>query len=417
MAKVLIHSIVFSPDSLSTSHLLTDLAHELSKHGHEMTVLTTTPHYNVLPEALERQPLKPVGRRKWLFESQVGKIKVYHVKISAKGKNILARMTRGLRFHFYSLIWGLRGIPAQDVVLVDSLHLTIGLVGWILALRWKGASVYVLQDVFPDGLIRDGKIRSKPLIWFLRRLERFVYNRSKAVVVIAKSFERTVRPRIKDPSKVIRIPNFVDTDLYRPLPRDNEFTREYGLGKKFVVSYAGNIGNAQDLTPMLTAAEKLRDFPIVFLVVGDGIDRKRYEEEAARRDLTNIMFLGYKPREMMPLIYASSDISTVLLDAHVSGDGFPSKIYAIMAHARSVIAVCDEISDLALVINESGCGRLASISKPESFAEEVLKAYNEPEVIRSEGEKGRKYVLAGHSKTVIGQKYHELVTAIVEGAF
>ena len=51
MARVLLLTLVFAPDGVSTAVLMTELALELRDLGHEVTVLTTTPHYNVEPEA------------------------------------------------------------------------------------------------------------------------------------------------------------------------------------------------------------------------------------------------------------------------------------------------------------------------------------------------------------------------------
>ena len=58
MKKILIHTIVFSPDGVSTAYLYNDIALSFRSKGYEVVVLTTTPHYNVLPDKLEAQPLK-----------------------------------------------------------------------------------------------------------------------------------------------------------------------------------------------------------------------------------------------------------------------------------------------------------------------------------------------------------------------
>ena len=46
MANVLILSLVFPPDSVSTAQIMGSLAEELQYLGHDVTVVTTTPHYN-----------------------------------------------------------------------------------------------------------------------------------------------------------------------------------------------------------------------------------------------------------------------------------------------------------------------------------------------------------------------------------
>lgn len=55
--KLLIHSIVFSPDGVSTAYIYNDIALGFKDVGYEVVVLTTTPHYNILKGALIKQPL------------------------------------------------------------------------------------------------------------------------------------------------------------------------------------------------------------------------------------------------------------------------------------------------------------------------------------------------------------------------
>ena len=56
--KILIHSLVFSPDGVSTAYLYNDIALKFKDSGYEVAVLTTTPHYNVVDSELKKQPLK-----------------------------------------------------------------------------------------------------------------------------------------------------------------------------------------------------------------------------------------------------------------------------------------------------------------------------------------------------------------------
>lgn len=72
--------------------------------------------------------------------------------------------------------------------------------------------------------------------------------------------------------KLQTIPDCVDVDLYRPLPRRNAFAEEYGLLDDFVVLYGGNLGLAQDLESILFAAGALGHLPIRFVIVGDGLE-------------------------------------------------------------------------------------------------------------------------------------------------
>ena len=46
MANILLLTLVFPTDSVSTAQIMGDLAYDLQLFGHSLTVLTTTPHYN-----------------------------------------------------------------------------------------------------------------------------------------------------------------------------------------------------------------------------------------------------------------------------------------------------------------------------------------------------------------------------------
>ena len=269
MARILLHTLVFAPDGVSTAYLMTDLARQLQRRGHQVTVLTTTPHYNVLPDALAAQPM----RRRWgglLAESTVEGVRVLHVRMAPKGSKIWRRALDFIWFHVASVAASVRTVGAYDIVLAPSPPLTIGVVAWLQGVLRGVPAVYNVQEIYPDFAVNQGMLRRPAVIRLWRWLERFVYARSAAVVPISEWFARTIRTRGVPEEKLVVIPNFVDTELYRPLPRDNAFAREHGLVDRFTVLYGGNIGLSQDWESFLHAAERLRDHPIDFVVVGGG---------------------------------------------------------------------------------------------------------------------------------------------------
>lgn len=408
MANVLIHSLVFTPDGVSNAYLYRDLAVELQKRGHNVTVLTTTPHYNVIPEENKKQPIK----KKWggLFSvSSIGNVFVIHIPMFKKSSSRVSRIISAFWFHLGAVIIGIINVPRQDIVISSSPPLSIGLIGIFMAYIWKARSVYIVQDVFPDGLIRQGKIKSRYLIWIFKKIERIVYRNSDRVVVIARSFYNTLIKRINKPDKLCLIENFVDIELYKPLPRHNSISAKYDLDDFFVVSYVGNIGNGQDFTPVIYAAEKLNHLPIRFVFAGDGIMRKKLESIVLEKKLSNIIVLGYIPRDITPLLNASSDVCLVLLSTHIKGDGFPSKIYTIMACGRTAIVMADDGSDLKRIVQDSQCGRVIQVGNKEKFIEEVIRAYCAGDALKKEGENARFYVEKNFSKEAIGLRYAKMI--------
>ena len=76
--KILIHSIAFNPDGVSTAYLYNDIALGLKQNGYDIVVLTTTPHYNILESELIKFDLKKFFFGLY-FESNFEGIRVIHI--------------------------------------------------------------------------------------------------------------------------------------------------------------------------------------------------------------------------------------------------------------------------------------------------------------------------------------------------
>ncbi|MBU1811362.1 MAG: glycosyltransferase family 4 protein [Candidatus Omnitrophica bacterium] len=411
MSRVLLHSLVFSPDSVSTSYIITDLALELKRLGHDVTVLTTTPHYNIDKEALKSQPLK----RKWLgilYYSQCGGIPVWHVKIPMKGSKIWVRGLDYVRFHLVSLLVSLFLLKKQDIIIANSPPLTIGIIGYLLALRWGARSIYVVQELYPDIAISRGVIKQKILIDLARYLEKLVYRWNTRIVTITEQFKKTISTRGVLPGKISFIPNGVDCEFYCPLSKNKAFLEANGLIGDFVVLYAGNIGLMQDWESVVFAAQHLSDYPIKFVVVGDGIRRKWLEDRIEQLNLKNIILIAYQPKQLMPLINASADITMIPMTRIGIKDGFPSKIYASFASAKPVIVSADIDSEMEQLIEISGCGRAVPPENNDAFCDAVLRAFNEKALLVDEGMRGRAFVLKHYSKQASAAKYNLIISEL-----
>lgn len=407
MAKVLIHSLVFAPDGVSTAYIMTDLASELSRLGHAVTVLTTTPHYNLEASATAAYTMTPVGDN--VFRGQVGDVAVWHISMPMKGNKIATRMADYIKFHLRSLSVAATRLDDFDVVIAPSPPLTIGLIGATIGAMKRAPSIYNLQELFPDAAVNDGLLKNRPMIGLMRVLERAVYAANDRIVAISDAFASVLRARSVPDRKIVVIPNFVDTTTYRPRERRNDFAASNGLTDDFVVLYAGNIGKTQDWESFLYAAKSLRARPITFALSGDGLRGEWLRAEIGRRNLSNVRVLGYLPRHQMPLLYASSDIGIIPMKAKTTIDTFPSKVYTHFACGKPVIVSADEGSELKRVINESGCGSVVSSDNPQAFTSAIEQAFERRDSLPAEGAKGRAYVERTYSKEAVAARYSALI--------
>ena len=409
--KILIHSLIFSPDGVSTAYLYNDIALAFKNAGYDVVVLSTTPHFNVVPEQLEKQPMK-WGiwglYKKSLFEG----IPVYHVP-QKKFKSTLLRIIGFVYWHIVSFFVGLT-IKNVDVIVSPSPPLTIGrlnnLLGWL-----KGCKVvYNVQEIYPDIL---NKPETSIVHRYLRGMEKRVYNNSAAVTTIDQVFYDTIVDRFKDRSKLHIIPNFVDTELY------HEGVSIAGLDKKLFpqnesikLLYAGNIGFAQDWEPLVRLAEKTRDLNVEYFLIGMGVKKKWVEDEKRLRGLDKLHILDYQPRHMMPAILAYSDLQYIFMTPEQEGMGFPSKVYTIMACGRPLLVCSGDNTPIVNFLKPIGCAKLVTNHDLEQKTDEMAQWLSTMtrEKLRGMGTKGEVVIKQSYTKEKVTKQYVELVNSILE---
>jgi colanic acid biosynthesis glycosyl transferase WcaI len=413
MAEILLLSLVFPPDGVSTAQIMGELAVDLGKHGHRVTVISTIPHYNRNLENEKYQPLRP----KWgkiLCQSEYYGMTVYHTFMPPKGKNILLRLLAWAFFHIMSILAGLTIVPRPSVIIAPSPPLTIGLCAWLLGILHRAPYIYNVQEIYPDIAIRLGAVRNRWIIGFLYCLEKFVYSKASAVTVIASRMREQLLKKGVSNDKVHVIPNFVDVSDLAPLNKDNDFSRKHNLYNQFVVSYAGNMGPAQGLEHFIDAANILKEEAgICFLMMGDGTLRESLQQRIEGYNPGNVFFLPYQPYSLMAQAYAASDLCLVSQALETGSEAVPSKVYRIMACARPVLAAADQNSDLAHLVRDASCGAFVLPGSAEALAEMVMRAYRNQQEWQKMGMSGREHVVRYYARATVTNQYHELIENIV----
>lgn len=414
--KILIHSIAFSPDGVSTAYLYNDLALAFKAAGFEVVVLTTTPHYNRIETEIKKQPLK--SRVLGLFYvSNYKGIKVIHVP----QKKFSSALLRIISFFYWHMVSFFLGLFEKNVSLIisPSPPLTIGLINIIIARIKRARVIYNVQEIYPDFLINQGKLNFKPAIRFLTKLEKLVYNYSNAVTTIDKVFYSTIENRFEDKSKLRLIPNFVDTEIYKPVPVTIEFYNENFQKKDDILKlmYAGNIGHAQDWEPLLFLAKHFSNRKVEFWVIGEGVMKPYLQEQVKLLQLNNIHIIPYQERSQMPLLIAYADLHFIFMSPKMDGQGFPSKVYTIMACAKPLLVLSTENTPIHNFLDPLNCSLLIS---ENNLTDKCLRLVNVMETVLNKKEellklglKGYDHIQNQYSKEVVTTKYVELVNELL----
>lgn len=409
--KILIHTLIFSPDGVSTAYLYNDIALAFQKNGWDVVVLSTTPHFNVVEEQLAEQPMK-WGVWGLYKKSSFKGISVYHVP-QKKFKSTLLRLVGFVYWHIVSFLMALF-MKNIDVILSPSPPLTIGrLNNWLGKL--KGCKVvYNVQEIYPDIL---NKPETSLVHRYLRSMERKVYNQSDAVTTIDQIFYDTIVDRFEDHSKLHIIPNFVDTDLYKSGVSTAKLDKSLFPENDYIkLLYAGNIGWAQDWKPLVKLAEKTRNLPVEYFLIGMGKMRSWVEEQKQTLGLDKLHILDYQPRHLMPAILAYSDLQYIFMTPESEGMGFPSKVYTIMACGRPLLVCSGENTPIVNFLKPIGCAKLITDHDLDRKTDEMTQwlAGMTREKLREMGAKGEAVVKAEYAKEIVTNKYVELVNSLLE---
>ncbi|NNC72965.1 MAG: glycosyltransferase family 4 protein [Sphingomonadaceae bacterium] len=361
--------------------MLTDIAEGLAARGWSVTAIASRRTYD--------------GDGALLPESEtINCVEVHRIGTTGFGRSSLTgRAADYLSFYRAARHAARRHVRPGDIAVVktDPPLLSVATGG---TLRRKGARlVHWLQDIYPETATALG-IRL-PFVSLLKKRRNRSLETAGHIVAISEGMKSRLIAQGIDPDSITVLPNFADEEAIRPLPRlENPLRSEWGFGEDdFVIGYSGNLGRAHDIDTMLGAAEQLRDDErFKFLFVGGGYLRTRLDEEARRRELTNIVTRPYQPRSELNQSLALPDIHWISLRPELEGLIMPSKLYGVAAAGRPVIMVGDPEGDIGRIIRGHEFGLTVVPGDAKGFAETVRRFAGAPAEAKRFGSNARAYI-------------------------
>jgi len=162
------------------------------------------------------------------------------------------------------------------------------------------------------------------------------------------------------------------------------------------------------------AARLLEEEPTIRMVlVGDEAVKGSLQQSVERAGLTNVQFIPFQERELLPWVLASADVSLLTLKRGMGTDSVPSKCYSIMASGRPIIASVDEGSDTWNVIQRADCGLCLEPENPPALAKAILELHRHEGLRARLATNGRQYAVRRHSKLAAAQEFYNLLRSLV----
>lgn len=403
MHLLLIHQAFAGPDDPGgTRHF--EFARHLVREGHTVTIVASNLAYKT------GKPVVPL--RGLVAEQQIEGVRVLRAyTLPTIHRSFVWRVVAFLSFMLTSAIAALRA-GNVDLVMGTSPPIFQAVSAWIVSVLRRRPFLLEVRDLWPEFAIDIGVLKNPVLIWLSRRLEAFLYARATHLLVNSPAYRDYLMTKQVADERITLIPNGVDPTMFDPHADGSRLRKQTGLEDKFVVTYAGALGMANDLPTVLQAAEILRERgDLHFLVVGDGKERAALEARAQQLQLPNLTFIGPFPKSEMGAVLAASDACLAILrNIPMFRTTYPNKVFDYMAAGKpTVLAIDGVIRD---VIEASRGGVFVPPGDAAALANGVVRLADDRATACAMGRSARAYVVQFFNRAQHAQQFALLVAQL-----
>lgn len=385
--RILIISNHFYPEEFRCN----DLAFELSRRGHAVSVLTGIPDY----------PMGKFHKGYGIFRKRIEEkqgVKVYRSFIVPRGRGGKVRLLLNYASSLMAQCWDaiLMGLFGHyDYVLVhETSPVMVGVPGVIVSKMKRIPMDFWVLDLWPESLQDAGGIDNPRILRVFEKLTKWIYNHSRNILISSRGFRESICEKGDYVKKLVYFPNWPDLNL-----KKNDFNTQQNdfrlptMPRGFIVMFAGNIGEAQDMDSLMLAALQLKsERDIHFVIIGDGRKRPFVEEFVRDNGLEATVHLtGRYPIEAMPAFFELADVMMVTLkDSKIFNRTAPAKLQAYMNAGRPIAAMMN--GEGSAIIKEAACGYSVDAGDYAGLAQLIRNMKDmESSELEEMGEKGKKY--------------------------
>lgn len=362
-SHILIVYQFFYPENFRTN----DIALELVKRGHKVTVLTGIPNY---PEG---KFYKGYGLFKKRRETWNG-IDIIRIPLIPRGKTKMGLILNYLSFPVSGFFWNLfcsKKIKADQVYMTETSPMNQCKVGVQYGKKYNVPVTLYVQDLWPENVEIITGIKSPLLNKPLMRMTQKIFAGCDRIMGTSPAFERIIKERAEEAVKkygfkgkkvqldaagkpmqgpiVSYFPQYAE-DVYEPVPKRER--------QGFWIGFTGNIGDAQGLEVLPETAKILKknNHNVHFMIVGNGRAKDRLLARIHELDVDDYFeFLPRVSPEKIPDILAGCDVGYISFMNHpFLANTIPAKLQSYMACGKAILALAG--GETARIVEEADCG-------------------------------------------------------------
>ena len=377
-----------------------DFARELVKRGHGVTIVASSFHYSQYKE------MKVYDTREYIQEKIDGidfiwiETPPYFGNGVGRVKNMLSYTQKVLKY------LPKLNLQKPDIIIGSSVHLFAVYAAYKLSVKYNTPFIMEVRDLWPQTLIDMGISKWHPFILLLGYLEKYLYKKANRIISNLP-YANDYIGQIVSKDKFAWISNGTDLSAIKYIPKKAE--------ERFVISYTGSMGVANNLQVLLDVAKKLSyKKDIYFRIIGDGVEKERLKTFVRVNNLHNVTIEDAVPKEQVAGILQNSDVLYLsLLDSPLYRFGISlNKLFDYMASGRVVILAGNPGNN---PIKDADAGYSIKPNDAKELEKTILNIYslsNEERV--KVGSKIRQYAEKNYSIEVLVDKLELLLKEEIE---
>ena len=384
MKILLINQAFVSPDEPGhTRHY--ELAQYLRQQGHELVIVGSDLNYQTGQRIVQHRGLS--------VDQDIKGVHVVRAYIfPALHRSYFWRIVSFMSFMLSSVITSLR-VKGVDLVMGTTPPIFQAVSVWLISWIRRKPFLLEVRDLWPEFGVSMGVLKNPMIIQLARWLEKFLYARADKILVNSPAYVEYMVNIGVEAQKIAYIPYGTDLEMFNPRVKGASFRVKHGLATKFVVLYAGALGQANDIYTLLRAASRMKsENHICIVLLGDGKEKENLQAEAHRQSLENVIFASAIPKKEMPQAVAGADVCLAILqDIPMFRTTYPNKVFDYMAAGKPTVLVIDGV--IRRVIETSGGGVYVPPGDDASLAKCLIELAHNPQSINQMGAAARKYMV------------------------
>ena len=379
--------LIVTPHFYPENFRINDFAVGFQKRGHEITVLTAIPDY---PEGKYYDGYGLLKKNREIYNG----IKIYRAPLIPRGSGSNIR----LALNYISFVIG--GIFTSlfmmknefDIVFVfEPSPITVGIPAIFIKKIKKIPLCFWVLDLWPESVVSAGNLKSSFIPRILNPIVRYIYKHSDRILVSSNGFINSIVDKGVSRGKIEFFPQWAEP-IFKPM-KSKKYLLTGVPENSFKIMFAGNIGEAQDFSSILEAANQLKhDESIQWVILGGGRKEEWVRSKIKEYQIEGCFhLLGSYQLDKMPEFYSNADAMLFSLkDEYIFSITIPAKVQSYLACGKPILAMIN--GEGGKVIVDANSGLVCPAESPKDLAENILKIKKmEVNEISKMGLNARKY--------------------------